>query len=190
MTQWTLYVGVDALAAGTAETLCLSRGESNRTVEFESDAEPDRTGLAAFDSEVSSPLDGRKVDLRTPSDPSRHLHTRLRYDPRRHPRGLALSAITRNNGLASRENRAPLRREMGVRDQRNPHLTIASDRAAESRARRAHTPCERRSPGDEGPSADAHSDARHTPTSVAMRTTDCEGTGGEGGIRSRIHLPC
>ena len=120
MTQSTLHVGVDALAAGTAKTLCPSRDESSRTVEFESVAEPDRTGLAALDSEVSSPLDGRKVDLRTPSDPSRHLHARLRYDPRRHPRSLALSAITRNNGLASRENRAPLGREIGVRDQRNP----------------------------------------------------------------------
>jgi predicted nucleotidyltransferase len=41
-------------------------------IEFEADKTPGLLGLAAIESEVSRLLGGRKVDLRTPQDLSRH----------------------------------------------------------------------------------------------------------------------
>jgi predicted nucleotidyltransferase len=41
-------------------------------VEFDEGEEPGLIGLAAMESELSSLLDGHKVDLRTPRDLSRH----------------------------------------------------------------------------------------------------------------------
>jgi predicted nucleotidyltransferase len=41
-------------------------------IEFEADKTPGLLGLAAIESELSRLLGGRKVDLRTPQDLSRH----------------------------------------------------------------------------------------------------------------------
>jgi uncharacterized protein len=46
-------------------------------VEFEPDAKPGLVGMARIEIELSSLLDGRKVDLRTAEDLSRHFRDKV-----------------------------------------------------------------------------------------------------------------
>ncbi len=46
-------------------------------VEFEPGKEPGLIGLAQIEAELSTPLGGRKVDLRTPRDLSRHFRNEV-----------------------------------------------------------------------------------------------------------------